>query len=140
MILGSCSRLRSCYLVQRAPTLSTFEKPPAKAVFSFLAHRVALIRLIDQRFLVRTTAKKYSYIQYYPDRIVETEIRGLSFMGHKLQHTHSDLQLARGGLKPSGGKIYHPLIQPSCICEFSQQIHFEDGKHNICLRKISLID
>ena len=61
-VLGYLLPARSRYLVQRAPTLSTFEKPPAKAVFSFLAHRVALIRLIDQRFLVRTTAKKNTHI------------------------------------------------------------------------------
>ena len=39
-VLGYLLPARSRYLVQRAPTLSTIEKPPAKAVFSFLAESI----------------------------------------------------------------------------------------------------
>ena len=39
-VLGYLLPARSRYLVQRAPTLSTIEKPPAKAVFSFLVSRI----------------------------------------------------------------------------------------------------
>ncbi len=39
-VLGYLLPARSRYLVQRAPTLSTIEKPPAKAVFSFLVESI----------------------------------------------------------------------------------------------------
>ena len=47
-VLGYLLPARSRYLVQRAPTLSTIEKPPAKAVFSFLAIRLRRILRTDQ--------------------------------------------------------------------------------------------
>lgn len=49
-VLGYLLPARSCYLVQRAPTLSTIEKPPAKAVFSFQDITLRLIITADQAF------------------------------------------------------------------------------------------